>query len=200
MCNLIWCLFLSDVDLHDDHLRLFGSSRSVTGRMVYQEVTRMWSSADDADALCEHTAQGRRCHDREAGHNYHSDPPRPGQPQGGPTIHQHASFHRATLHCWNIMHIAATRLITRHPTSAPHMTQLALPCMRAAIAAQVCMRAVSQGGANGGLRRPRMQVARVTWRLLTRHVSVCARCGLLGCWPHCQHCNVISYCSDQCQR
>ena len=45
-----------------------------------------------------------------------------------------------------------------------------------------------------------MQVARSTWRLVTKHVSVCARCNLLGCWAHCEGCKTTSYCSAKCQR
>ena len=45
-----------------------------------------------------------------------------------------------------------------------------------------------------------MQVAHSMWRLVTKHVSVCARCGLFGCWARCQGCKTLSYCSERCQR
>ncbi|CAL5221738.1 g3987 [Coccomyxa viridis] len=44
------------------------------------------------------------------------------------------------------------------------------------------------------------KVAHSMWRLVTKHVSVCARCGLFGCWPRCQGCRTLSYCSERCQR
>ena len=45
-----------------------------------------------------------------------------------------------------------------------------------------------------------MQVARSMWRMLERHVSTCACCGLFGCWSRCQRCKTTFYCSVRCQR
>ncbi len=55
-------------------------------------------------------------------------------------------------------------------------------------------------GASETKERVCMQVARAAWRLVTKHVYVCASCGLLGCWSHCQGCKTASYCSDKCQK
>ena len=71
--------------------------------------------------------------------------------------------------------------------------------MRLASAARRVRCSLSRGHPRDMLSGPCTQVARVTWRLLTRHVSACARCGLLGCWPCCQHCMDAAYCSVKCQ-